>query len=105
MTKMRSTIGSRLGVFMLCALLLLTTVLAIHPIERDDRITRLMGSWQRFPKDNKVMNAASASGEEPAQQKEAEESCDFNMDEAACLNRRTLAAHTDYIYTQGRNSP
>ncbi|KAH9297359.1 hypothetical protein KI387_029041 [Taxus chinensis] len=31
-------------------------------------------------------------------------SCD-NIDEDECLNRRTLAAHTDYIYTQHHKHP
>ncbi|KAL2348293.1 hypothetical protein Fmac_002293 [Flemingia macrophylla] len=52
-----------------------------------------------------------SSRHEPAFQKEplesrqledVEESCE-GMQEDECLTRRTLAAHTDYIYTQKQN--
>ncbi|KAH9297356.1 hypothetical protein KI387_029038, partial [Taxus chinensis] len=31
--------------------------------------------------------------------------CDKDVDEEECTDRRTLAAHTDYIYTQDHNGP
>ncbi|ERN18561.1 hypothetical protein AMTRI_Chr12g272540 [Amborella trichopoda] len=35
---------------------------------------------------------------------EIDESCE-NLNEEECLMRRTLVAHTDYIYTQKHNKP
>ncbi|CAN6450085.1 unnamed protein product [Victoria cruziana] len=35
---------------------------------------------------------------------EAEESCE-NLKDEECLFRRTLVAHTDYIYTQSKGRP
>ncbi|KAF3778802.1 Phytosulfokines 3 [Nymphaea thermarum] len=35
---------------------------------------------------------------------EAEESCE-NLEDEDCLIRRTLVAHTDYIYTQNKGHP
>lgn len=36
---------------------------------------------------------------------DSEEACQKSEDEEECLNRRSLAAHTDYIYTQNHNNP
>ncbi|WCJ31487.1 phytosulfokine 4 precursor [Euphorbia peplus] len=43
-----------------------------------------------------------STGKNQKQDVEAGESCD-GVGEEECLMRRTLAAHTDYIYTQNHN--
>jgi len=47
----------------------------------------------------------SGNKEEEAQRIDGEEECEKNENEEECFNRRSLAAHTDYIYTQNHKRP
>ncbi|KAJ3674054.1 hypothetical protein LUZ60_006046 [Juncus effusus] len=43
-------------------------------------------------------------GLEEAKNEKIEEKCEIGEGEEECLMRRTLVAHTDYIYTQGKHN-
>ncbi|KAL4301740.1 hypothetical protein GQ457_10G020110 [Hibiscus cannabinus] len=47
-----------------------------------------------------VQHANPQLGEANVRKVESEDSCEGIVEEEECLMRRTLAAHTDYIYTQ-----
>eukprot|EP01018_Ginkgo_biloba_P040004 Gb_37548 [translate_table: standard] len=81
--------GKSVWLVILCAVLLLTTVThAMRPLETVGRLEGLNKNEESKPS---LVNA------EETEQKEVD--C-VNVDEEECMIKRTLAAHTDYIYTQ-----
>uniref|UniRef100_A0A0D6R3C3 Phytosulfokine n=1 Tax=Araucaria cunninghamii TaxID=56994 RepID=A0A0D6R3C3_ARACU len=86
-------------------LLLLGTALASRPLQT--------GSDQTSSNPEKSLHLSlqqklqdGVKGEELEQRKEVELDLECkNLEEEECLNRRTLAAHTDYIYTQHHRHP
>eukprot|EP01018_Ginkgo_biloba_P040005 Gb_37547 [translate_table: standard] len=96
----RSVPGPRVWLFVLCAILLLSSVTAIRTLQSDAAENGSVGSLESIAKDE-GMEHTLVNTEETEQ---IEVDCD-NLDEEECLNRRTLAAHTDYIYTQHHGKP
>nr|DAA00289.1 TPA_exp: putative phytosulfokine peptide precursor [Pinus taeda] len=85
------------------AILLLTTVTSIRPLDkggprnsRNSIVDSELFVKEVLPIDDALNKVQRIDGEETCQKSE---------DEEECLNRRSLAAHTDYIYTQNHNSP
>ncbi|PKA65966.1 Phytosulfokines 2 [Apostasia shenzhenica] len=52
----------------------------------------------------KTISAEGASYGDQNNAVNVDDQCE-GVEEEECLMRRTLAAHTDYIYTQGKTSP
>eukprot|EP01018_Ginkgo_biloba_P040003 Gb_37549 [translate_table: standard] len=93
--------GSRMWLVILCVVFLFSTgIHAIRPFQKDIFQSHSLESLGSFSKDGVTKNIL-ANAEETLQ---IEIDCD-NIDEEECMNRRNLAAHTDYIYTQQHGKP
>uniref|UniRef100_A0A0C9S4Q4 Phytosulfokine n=1 Tax=Wollemia nobilis TaxID=56998 RepID=A0A0C9S4Q4_9CONI len=92
--------------FKLCAiLLLLSTALASRPLQTGSAQTS-SNPEERLHKSVQQKLQDGVKAEELEQSKEVELDLECkNLEEEECLNRRTLAAHTDYIYTQHHRHP
>jgi hypothetical protein len=95
--------GRRFCLVILCVLLLLTaTVTAMRPLKTDAQ-ENLVESFQTQPNVEAVVIHAEETAEADADE---DLNCENYRDKEDCdLNRRTLAAHTDYIYTQHHGHP
>ncbi|KAH9297355.1 hypothetical protein KI387_029037, partial [Taxus chinensis] len=100
MAKMctRSVEGGSVWVFRLCILILVVaTVMAARPIERGTLKASML-----FEKDEMGIKYRFYSNMDKEQLMAGKE-CDNDTELEECTNRRTLSAHTDYIYTQDHN--
>ncbi|KAH9297357.1 hypothetical protein KI387_029039 [Taxus chinensis] len=81
-------------------LLLLTFAMATRPVKTGI----LHGRYTHVNTEDSSQGYIEQAGlkAEEAEQNTEELSCG-GLDEVECLNRRTLAAHADYIYTQHHN--
>ena len=79
----------------------MTSIQAIRSLERDAAENGSVGS--NFESIAKV-EGTKPTLVIPKETEEIEMDC-ANLDEKECLTRRTLAAHTDYIYTQQHGNP
>eukprot|EP01018_Ginkgo_biloba_P040002 Gb_29297 [translate_table: standard] len=103
MGKMGASLGhgTRVWLLILCAVFMLSTVIhGLRPLRKDSIGSHSRASLTSFSEDELMKNTL-ANEEEMAQM---EIDCD-NLDEEECMNRRDLAAHTDYIYTQQHGKP
>ncbi|KAH9297358.1 hypothetical protein KI387_029040, partial [Taxus chinensis] len=83
-------------------LLLLTFAMANRPLKTE----LLEAGSAHINTEDRLQGSLEPAGfkADELEQSSEELACD-NLDEDECLNRRTLAAHTDYIYTQHHKHP
>ncbi|GLJ43402.1 hypothetical protein SUGI_0901860 [Cryptomeria japonica] len=86
----------RLCLFTLCIILLVTAVMPARPHQRG-----VLKASMVFTKDQMEIG----SNLETEESKLDNRDCGDDVDEEECLDRRTLVAHTDYIYTQHHKKP
>lgn len=101
--EIRVEVRLRFCLFILCALLLTATVVTPMRPLRTDSQENLVESFQTQP----IVEAVVVHAEEGAEaDAETDLTCENYTGKEDCdLNRRTLAAHTDYIYTQHHGHP
>ncbi len=83
---------------MIFVIMLLVTVIAIRPLDKGSLRNSNVRS-EMFTVGELAINQAYS------EEIDGGEECEKNEGEEECLNRRSLAAHTDYIYTQNHNHP